>query len=157
MLKVSKDQIGGLVFLCVSIVYGYYARDIALMPGDEYEAFNAQTLPKALAVLGIILSVLLLITAKRDFDSRLDLSRYQFSLIAKLLMLIVLFGAALEWLGFIFSTIFFLVSGFWILGERRPKILLSVSIIFAVSLWFVLTQLLDIFLAQGRLFTFVGG
>lgn len=157
MLKISKDHIAGLTFLLFSLVYGYYARDIALMPGDDYQPFNAQTLPNALAILGVILSIALLVTAKKDFDSRLDLTRYQFSLIGKLLFLIVLFGVSLEWLGFVISTILFLIAGFWLLGERRPKILFSVSIIFAVLLWFILTQLLDIYLAQGRLFTLIGG
>ena len=31
---ITKDHIGGLVFLSLSVVYGYYAGDIALLPGD---------------------------------------------------------------------------------------------------------------------------
>jgi putative tricarboxylic transport membrane protein len=110
MLTISKDQIGGLLFLCLSIVYGYYARQIAMMPGDDVQPFNAQSLPTILAILGVILSTALLLTAKKGFQNRLDLIEYKFSVVGKLLFLIVLFGAAIEWIGFAVSTVLFLLA-----------------------------------------------
>lgn len=149
----TKDHIGGLIFLCLSVAYGYYAGDIALLPGDEYEPFHAQTLPYALAVLGGVLSLALLITAKSEPNNKLNLYGYNFALVSKLLVLVVLFGLALEWVGFLLATVFFLVGGYWLLGERRPKMLLLASIPFAVGIWFALTQLLDVYLAPGHLYT----
>ncbi len=150
-MTLTKDHIGGIVFLCLSITYGYYARYIPLLPGDEYEPFHAQTIPNALAIIGGILSMALLITANTQ-EKKLTLGAYEFALVGKLLALVVLFGLALEWLGFLLATTFFLVAGYWLLGERRPKILLQASVPFAVGLWFILTQLLDIYLAPGQLF-----
>ena len=149
----TKDHIGGLIFLCLSVTYGYYAGDIALLPGDEYEPFHSQTLPIALATLGGLLSLALLMTAKSDLNNKLSLHRYDFVLVSKLLLLVVLFALALEWLGFLLATVFFLVSGYWLLGERRPKILLLASVPFAIGIWFALTQLLDVYLAPGQLYT----
>lgn len=150
---ITKDHIGGLVFLCLSVVYGFYAGDIALLPGDEFEPFHAQTLPYALATLGGILSIGLLFTADKGVEHKLSLKGYDFPLVAKLLLLVVLFALALDWVGFMLATVFFLISGYWLLGERRPKMLLLASVPFAAGIWFVLTQLLDIYLAPGKLLT----
>jgi putative tricarboxylic transport membrane protein len=152
MMNVSKDHISGVVFLFVSVVYGYYGYQIPLMPGDEFQVFNAQTLPIALGFLGAILSIILLLTADTGFQNRFSLIGYKFGLVSKLLFLIILFAIALKWIGFMLSTVLFLSAGFWLLGERRPKILLIVSISFSVATWFILSQLLGVYLASGRLF-----
>lgn len=156
-MTVTKDHIGGLVFLCFSVAYGYYANQIVLFPGDEYEPFHARTLPTALAGLGILFSVCQLVTASRASRDRLSLSGYDFFLVGKLLLLMVAFALSLEWVGFLIATALFLCGGYWLLGERRPKILLLASVPFAVGFWFVLTQLLDIYLAPGRVFTAIIG
>ncbi|UTV30659.1 tripartite tricarboxylate transporter TctB family protein [Photobacterium atrarenae] len=156
-MTVTKDHIGGLIFLCFSVAYGYYTSQIVLFPGDEFEPFHARTLPAALAALGILFSVCQLITASKAREDRLSLSGYDFLLVGKLLLLMVGFAFSLEWLGFLISTALFLCGGYWLLGERRPKILLLASVPFAVGFWFVLTQLLDIYLAPGRMLTAVIG
>lgn len=156
-MTISKDHIGGLVFLCLSVAYGYYTGDIPLLPGDEFAPFNAQSLPSALAVLGGILSVALIVTADRSAEGRVKLAGYDFWLVGKLLLLVMLLGFVLPWLGFLLSTILFLMGGYWILGVRKVKTLLLASVPFSVVLWFMLAQLLDIYLAPGRIFTSLFG
>ena len=81
---ITKDHIGGLVFLCLSAAYGYYIGDISMLPGDEYEPFNAQTVPTALAYMGGVLSIALIVTASRDAGDRLSLKGYDFAIVVKL-------------------------------------------------------------------------
>lgn len=150
-MTLSKDHIGGLVFLGLSSAYGYYAGQIPLLPGDEFEPFHAQTIPNSLAMLGGFLSIALLLTANRSAEGRLSLKGYDFLLVTKLLVLVVLFALALEWVGFLLATVFFLMGGYWLLGERRIKTLLIASIPFAAGIWVVLTQLLEIYLAPGKI------
>ena len=159
-MTLTKDRIGGLIFLALSLSYGYQAGQLEMLPGDEFEPFTARTLPLALATLGALFSALLLIssiTRQSENDGPLSLAGFDLALTAKLLGLIVLFGLALHWVGFLLATIFFLLGGYWLLGERRPKILLLASVPFAIGIWFVLAQLLDIYLAPGQLFTSVMG
>ncbi|MFW1677157.1 tripartite tricarboxylate transporter TctB family protein [Pontibacter sp. JAM-7] len=157
-MQITKDHIGGLIFLLLSATYGYYAGHIPLLPGDEFAPFHGRTLPNALAVIGLVLSTALLVTASRDKSQTLKLAGYHFSLVAKLLGLIVLFGLALGWLGFFVATVLFLLGGYWLLGERRIKILLLASVPFSAAIWLILTQLLDIYLAPGRVFAqLIGG
>ncbi|MCW4630009.1 MULTISPECIES: tripartite tricarboxylate transporter TctB family protein [Marinomonas] len=156
-MVITKDHIGGLAFLCLSAAYGYYTGDIPMLPGDEYEPFNAQTLPTVLAYMGGILSIALIINASKNGGERLSLQGYDFAIVIKLLVLVILFGLALEWVGFLLSTMLFLIGGYWVLGERRWKVLLIASLPFSVFIWFSLSQLLDIYLAPGRLITMLFG
>ncbi|WP_028294007.1 tripartite tricarboxylate transporter TctB family protein [Oceanobacter kriegii] len=156
-MTLTKDHIGGLVFLLLSVAYGYYGQQIPLLPGDEWEPFHARTLPDALAALGVVLSLVMLVTAERKPEGKLVLAGYDFGLVAKLLGAVLVFALALEWLGFLLATIVFLVSGFWLLGERRIKTLFLGSVPFAFFIWFSLSQLLDIYLAPGKLFASVMG
>ena len=158
-MTLTKDHIGGLIFLCFSVAYGYYANQIPLFPGDEYEPFHAKSMPTMLAMLGISLSLLQLVAAHRKTQVKasdmLSFAGLDFKIISKLLVLMVLFAIALEWVGFLISTVFFLAGGYWLLGERRPKILFLASVPFATGFWYVLTQLLDIYLAPGRFWAFI--
>jgi len=153
----TKNHVGGLIFLCLSVVYGYYASQIQMLPGDEFEAFNAQTIPSALAILGGIFSLALLVTSRFEHENKIKLSGYDFVLVAKLLVLIILFSLALKWLGFFVSTTLFLIGGYWLLGERRIKMLILASVPFALGIWLILSKLLDIYLAPGTLFTSMFG
>lgn len=156
-MTLCKDHIGGLVFLSLSVAYGYYATQIPLLPGDEFEPFHAQTIPNALAIFGGFLSILLLATTRASQEQTLSLRGYDFALVFKLLLLVALFAIALDWVGFLLSTVFFLIGGYWLLGERRVKTLLIASVPFAVFLWFSLTQLLEIYLAPGKAFAMIFG
>ena len=132
-----------------------------MLPGDEFEPFTARTMPLALAAIGTLLSSLLLITAMMkpvSSDDQISVEGFDLALTGKLLGLIVLFGLALHWIGFLLATVLFLLGGYWLLGERRPKVLLLASVPFAIGIWVILAQLLDIYLAPGQLFmSLMGG
>ncbi|WP_315981006.1 tripartite tricarboxylate transporter TctB family protein [Aliamphritea spongicola] len=121
-MTITKDHIGGLVFLCLSVAYGYYARDIPLLPGDEFEPFTARSVPNALAWIGGVLSLALIVTAKSDTANTLRLAGLDFGLVSKLLILVVLFGLALDWLGFLLATVLFLIAGYWLLGTPAKNV-----------------------------------
>ena len=154
-MTLTKERIGALFFLVLSMAYGYYGNDIKLLPGDEYEAMTARTVPFFLALLGIGLSLVLLVTGNKEDDNS-TATQQEWQPVALLLVLTLLYGLSLDWIGFLLATILFLMGGFYILGERRWKILLSVSIGFVVVFWYSLTQLLEIYLAPGRLFAGLG-
>ena len=155
-MSISRDHIGGFIFLVLSVTYGYYAQRIPMLPGDEFEPFHAQTLPIALSYLGGILGIAMLATAKGAVGKSFDVVGLDFLLVAKLLANIVLFALALEWIGFTLATILFLMIGYWLLGERDIKTLIIASVPFAVGIWVVLVKLLDIYLAPGRLLSGFG-
>jgi len=156
-MNLSRTRIGGLAFLLLSVAYGYSATSIALFPGEESEPFSARTLPYFLAALGSALSLLLLLGRDEDRVEENANADLDWRLAAGLLVLMIAYGLALEWLGFLVATTLFLIVGFWMLGERRPGILLAVSVPFTVGFWLLLTQALDIYLAPGQILNSFGG
>lgn len=74
-------------------------------------------------------------------------------LLISFLVLMALYGVGLTYLGFVLATGFFLLAGFYLLGERRKGILFGASFPFVLGFYLLLTQVLDIYLEPGVIFT----
>ena len=77
--------------------------------------------------------------------------------VSLLLLLMVSYGLSIEILGFLVSTVLFLGIGFWIMGERKLKVILLIATVTAFTFWLSLTQFLKIYLDSGSLSKFVFG
>jgi putative tricarboxylic transport membrane protein len=150
-VSLTKDRFGGLLFLLLSITYGYYAADIPLLPGDKFEPFHAQTMPYWLSGLGVIFSILLIVLKPAPIMESESISNSNLVLMLGLMAFTFVFSVALPWLGFPITTSIFLASSYWLLGERRPKMLVFASVPFALVFWLLLTQVLDVYIAPARL------
>lgn len=148
----SRDRVGAMIFLLVSIGYGYQITFIPLFPGDEYEPFTARTLPTILSAVGIILSLILLVTGQPN-DKSGAVTEFNWKLLIGFLALMALYGIGLTYIGFVLSTSLFLLAGFYLLGERRRSVLLGASFPFVIAFYLLLTQGLDIYLEPGVIFT----
>ncbi|RKF18535.1 tripartite tricarboxylate transporter TctB family protein [Alginatibacterium sediminis] len=148
-MQLSQQQLGGLFFLVLSAVYGYFVQDIQLFAGAEFEPFTPRTLPKILSFLGICFSLFIIFTGRRTGDTSAKLeSRAQ---VVLLLIAMLVYGLFVDWLGFLLATIIFLGASFRIMGEKNKRRAWSVAIIFSVLFWALLTQLLDVYLEPGAI------
>ncbi|UHJ58860.1 tripartite tricarboxylate transporter TctB family protein [Vibrio furnissii] len=147
-----RDRVGAMIFLVLSLYYGYQSTLIPMFPGDEYEPFTARTLPTLLTYAGVGLSLLLLVVGQPDKKSGAVMS-FNWKLLIGFLVLMALYGAGLTYLGFVLATGFFLMAGFYILGERRKSILFGASFPFVIAFYLLLTQGLDVYLEPGLIFT----
>jgi len=161
-MTITKDKAGALIFLMFSICYGYQAYYIPLYPGEEYEVFTSQTMPKVYALFAILISLLALMIAVLNDTKQESLAESEpfnvkgWGQCAALLLLMLFYGATLEPLGFVLSTILFLNIGYLIMGERRIKRLLLASVPVVVIFWLIITKLLGIYLATGNIWDFLG-
>ncbi len=154
-----KDKVGALVILAFSIVYGAMALNIPEAPGIEGSGVTPSSLPIALSAMGIVTSLLILILpAARRTGRNADEATFtaafkglDWRCAVFLFLLMVGYGLTLKPFGFLISTILFLCGGFWVMGERRIKLMLLVSIGVTIGFWFILTQLLRIYLEPGLL------
>lgn len=152
-----RDTVGPLILLVFCLVYGAFALQIDMFPGQELEAFTPRTLPIGLTILGVLLSLILILQSVKagggpsvaEMVRGLDWGRT-----AALIVLMALYGLALSPLGFILSTIMFLLAGFLVLGERRPLVLLLAAVPLVVLFWALMTRVLGIYLEPGRLWGF---
>jgi len=153
----NRELLGPSLFLELFTLYAIVAWQIPLLPFEEYETVTSATLPKVYAAFGIIVcllsigATLLKPTEKTDSDDVLEKSNVLRTF--GLLILMVVYSAALEPIGFLISTSVFLLVGFFVMGERRKKILLLASIPVAVVFWFLMTQVLGIYLVPGNLWS----
>jgi putative tricarboxylic transport membrane protein len=157
----SRDKVGALFFLVLSLFYGLMAFRIPLNVMAETAVLTARTVPITIAVFGTVISLLILILPARDTEGRHDIIKtfrgFEWKRAGLLLVLMILYGLIIKVVGFIVSTILFLIAGFRILGEKRVKILLVASIPFVIAFWFLLSRILGIYLEPGSLFSFLKG
>lgn len=161
-MTLSKDKAGALAFLVLAIAYGIYAQDIPMYPGDENEPFNAKTMPNALAWLTGATAFLMLVLPSRNPNGALSFTEVfrglNWAKTLELLGLMALYGFTIKPLGFVISTILFLIGSIWALGERRMKVIFLTAVPLTIGFWVVLSQLLGIYLSPGELYlTIMGG
>ncbi|WP_421272143.1 tripartite tricarboxylate transporter TctB family protein [Aeromonas taiwanensis] len=149
-MHLTKERFGGLLFLLLSLAYGYHATQIPGYPGDEYEPFTASTLPYALAGVGIALSLLLMASPGGE---PLQKESGNWRLVFAFLVLMIIYGVALTWLGFLVATTLFLIVGIRLMGEPSLAFACKVSVPFTLIFWALLTKGLNVYLEPGRLFT----
>ena len=156
----AREKIGALVMLLFSMAYGLLAFRIPLSFLDQGEFFTSRTMPYALAVLGTILSLLILVMPTVDPEGKRTLTEETRGMDWKKAILLVvgmiIYGLVMKWLGFIISSIVFLLCGFYILGERRIKRMLLAAIPLVILLWIIMSALLDVYIAPGELFYMLG-
>lgn len=152
----ALDRWIALVFLLLCLVYGYsafFAMDAGLPPFMQRNPIWPSTFPKVLAVCGALVSLAVLLGFEKgagepkqgEIDYR-RLAQYEVGRAVALLLLMAGYAFALRPLGFIASTILFLTLAAAILGERRMVVLVPVAVAAAVGVWYLVQEVLGIFL-----------
>lgn len=140
----TNDRIGGLLLLAFSVAYGLLTFDIPLLPFQAQAAFTARTMPEALSVLGIILSLTMII--KPSSNARPEVAGFLWGRGAIICLVMVIYGLTVRPGGFLISTSLFLMAGILILGERRWWLVLVASVPVVVFFWVLMTQFLGVFI-----------
>lgn len=157
----AREKVGALCLLLFSIAYGVTSFSIPLTFLAQQEIFTPRTMPYALAIAGIILSLGILILPTVDSAGKRSLSQETEGMDwEKAILLVVLmigYGLTMKWLGFIVASILFLLIGFWILGERRKRLMVAFAIPLVLILWGIMSLLLGVYIAPGELFYMLGG
>ena len=142
----SRDRIGALIMLAFSIGYGVMIFRIPLLPFQAQAAFTARTMPQALALLGVALSLILLFKPDSG-ETAAKVAELKWKTAAALCALMVFYGFTIRSLGFLISTNVFLIGSFLVLGERRAWIILVASLPIVVFFWVLMTQFLGVYIA----------
>ena len=153
----NRDRLGAFLLLTFSL---FYLRSAFLIPVDPFDAelgFTSKTLPIGLAACAILVSTLLFVPASdRDSAKLADVVRhYRWKPVLALVLLMGIYAAAFDYLGFVVASVLFLQAAFIVLGERRILISVSVSVGLVLFLWILLTQVFGLYLNKGALFSAV--
>ncbi|MEM7695396.1 MAG: tripartite tricarboxylate transporter TctB family protein [Pseudomonadota bacterium] len=152
----TLDRWIALALLLICAVYGYSAFflvDAGLPPFMQRNPVKPSTFPKVLALMGMGLSLVILLGLEKDQRRPEDMDiNYRrltdYKLVQALILvgLMVAYAMLLRPLGFIGSTFLFLVISALVLGERRFVTLGAVSAIAAFGVWYLVQEVLGIFL-----------
>lgn len=149
----ALDRWIAVIFLMISIVYGYSAYGYPLLPFELNMSFLPNTMPMVLSVAGIILSMIIILVPGIGYgvddtnkESNENLKDYRWGQATGLVLAMVLFALALRPIGFISSSVLFLVGAGWVLGERKLRLMIPIALLASGVLWYLVQELLGIFL-----------
>ena len=145
------------IFILICLIYGYTAfvpMEEGLLPFELNMTFLPNTMPKLLSVLGIVIGLVIVLQPRYEGASDSDpneidqkkLLQYKFRQALFLLGLMLAYALLLRPIGFVTTTTLFLAFGGIILGERRLVILVSISVFTSLVLWYLVQEVLGIFL-----------
>ena len=156
----KTEKAGALILLMFSIAYGLLAFKVPLTFLAQRETFNARTMPFALGIIGTVLSFLILVlpSGKTEEEDKVkDAFRgLDWSSVGLLIGIMIFYSITLRFLGFVISSIIFLVGGFYILGERRIWLLFIGSVPLVLFIWFLMSRILGMYIAPGEIFYLLG-
>lgn len=150
----ALDRWIALALLGICIIYGYtawFTMDADLAPFMQRKPIWPSTFPKVLSICAIVLCLIILMGFEKseqtvgEIDYR-RLTDYKLGQAILILGLMVAYALCLRPLGFLGSTSAFLIIGSFILGERKWHIMLPVSALTAVAIWYLVQEVLGIFL-----------
>lgn len=159
----ALDRWIALIILGVCLAYGYaawFAMDGNLAPFMRRNPIWPSTFPKILSIVGIITALIILLGIEKsevkspEIDYR-RLTDYHLGQALLLLALMVAYALLLRPAGFLFSTAAFLTLGSFILGERKWVVMLPVSLIATFAVWYLVQEVLGIYMRP--LPGFIGG
>ena len=151
----ALDKRIAVVFLVIALIYGYTAYTYPLLPFELYMVFLPNTMPMVLSGLGILFSLIIILTPKKPADGGGEapddsaIPRLRGAKAAQALGLIaamVVYALALRPIGFLAATTLFLMGTGWILGERKPHIMILSAVLGAGIIWYLVQEALGIYL-----------
>ncbi len=152
------NRVVALVLLAFSSGYLYLAYSYHLLPFERFLAVKPNTMPMGLAIGGIVCSLIILIrpqvpdvegdgTVNRpDAEYLQNPQNFNWGQGIGLLILAAVYAVSLHALGFLFCTSAFLVLGGILMGERRYTFLIPIAITASVLVWYLVDEVLTIFL-----------
>ena len=152
----ALDRWIALFFLALCLIYGYAAffrMDDSLPPFMQRNPIWPSTFPKVLAVLGAIVSTAVLLGLEKGGEDKAPeinyrrLCDYNLGQAILLLVFMVIYALALRPVGFLAATFLFLAGSSILLGERRIVVLFIVVALATGIVWYLVQQVLGIYLS----------
>ena len=139
----TSQRIGAVLILAFCLAYASLIGDIPDIDPDidVNQPLTARSMPNALAILGVVLSTILMFKPSEERPQWRGLS---WGRLAAFVGLMVIYSLSLRAAGFVLSTGLFLGAGFYILGARHPAVLLFVPASITLFFWFIMAYLLDL-------------
>lgn len=155
MTELARDRLaGGLLLLIAAIWIGLV---LGTFPEGMGGNTSASTFPLgsgiALAVLSVILIAgTFLRKGGEDAGPRVGIDALEWRGVVATFGFLVAYMVALKYIGFILGTLVVLAAFlYFVLGKRSPWLLIGYPAGFAFGVWFILGELMAVYLPRGEL------
>ncbi|MED1739207.1 tripartite tricarboxylate transporter TctB family protein [Bacillus swezeyi] len=145
------NRVVSVVILAVAAIYLALSFNLDSYP---YAVIDADVLPKSLGILLLILGIFLFFEKdQKDTNVKklFQLKKKDVKVMTLCVVSLLIYITILEMAGFLLSTIILLIALPAILGYRKWKTAIVVSLIFTSTIYFSFHYLLNIMLPQGVL------
>jgi putative tricarboxylic transport membrane protein len=143
------DFVGGIGLLLLAILY--FERSFAISTGLASDRLGPTFYPRVLAVVLAVLATVLIARSLTDRSDPSPLSRVRAGRLFAVFGVMLLWVGLLPYLGFPLVTPLLLVAVMWILGHRRWRSLIAVSLGLTLALYLVFVRTLNVLLPMGPL------
>ncbi|WP_323779346.1 tripartite tricarboxylate transporter TctB family protein [Leisingera sp.] len=153
----ALDRWIALIILMICLAYGYtafFTMDGALPPFMKRNPIWPSTFPKLLSVMAIFTALYVLLGLEKGADEPKPmeinyrrLTDYKLGQALLLLGMMTAYALLLRPAGFLPATVAFLAAGAFVLGERKLHILLPIAAAAAGVVWYLVQEVLGIFLS----------
>jgi len=153
----SLDRWLSLLFLGFCLAYGYsafFVLDAILPPFAKMSPIWPSSFPKILAVVGTVLAAGQFLFWSKPTEG--DFSNYEWKTTALIVLSMIAYALLLRPVGFVSATVIFITFSAWTLGERNLFKLIPIAAIGAVFIWYLVDQILGIFLRPWPFFVYGG-
>jgi putative tricarboxylic transport membrane protein len=141
-MKMIKGEIATGIFFIV--VAAWFLYEASKFPVNESSVdMGPAAFPQVLAWLVILLSVLLIITSFIK-GSALKISVKRFKQIVYSMVLLIIYGVAIPFIGFYIATILFIPIMLFLAGERKWKSIIGVTIVFELFAFAIFDTVLNV-------------
>jgi len=150
MVNTTDRKISIVLFL-FALLYLFLSYQL---PNFEYALIDSDILPKGLGFLLIVLSIILFIQNKEESEAekiKRQIKKEDLILLIATIVSLLAYVTLFEILGFVVTTVLFLVITMRMYGYSNWKISMVVSITFTCVLYFSFNYILKIYLPQGIL------
>ncbi len=150
----TLDRLIALVILIIALAYINASFNIRMLPFELRQPFKPNTYPLAIGTLTAIIAFFVTVMPPAAADPTIAKSggdtegwrEFDWLRFAIFFVLMIVYATFLRAGGFIPSTIIFLFLGSLVLGERRVWISLPIIAVLTVGLWYLVTQVLGIYM-----------
>ncbi|PSJ46345.1 TctB protein [Zobellella endophytica] len=155
MKYINSNRIIGLLMGLVSLGYLWMAFRIPTFPMPR--PIDSDWFPKLLGIALLLLSILLCLekqdtpTKKEKAPQKASKVREQTSQLLITLLAIAGYAFGLEWLGFVLASSLFGIGLSYCYGYRRHLISVVATLAVVLSLYLIMTRLLEVHLPRGLL------
>jgi len=141
-------------YLSVALIYVWALAFLILTP--KIKDPGSRMFPYFISIMAIVLATVILLKTYFNWSQKeeLNFSGSRSALVMAVLLLVYI--GVIEVVGFYLATPFYLYISMWILGQRRKKLMLAISLLMPLGVYLFFDLLLDMRIPEGLLAAYLG-